>query len=383
MRTGDIPGVSVGKSILKLADKSSLGALGRAAKLALATDENQTITHLLSADKTDLTVVIIPFSPSGGLPDHLLIQISDAIVRSVFAPQSVSPEAKTEPPVADRPHTEAVLTAPTPSSAATDQAKPTKRSKTAARRRTPKSSQIPAASRPAKAKPTPKTPTPKRPKQEVVSAAETPPTGPLRETMPLPTMPDARDMIFVADAQMLPIAKALATVLKPTVKAKALPLGKFVSIFEGRAGKDAPPDKLETQLDPATRVVFLGRSTYGAYIRENSLRSGRTGAAGWAISGRQVRCSTIWAQSVPKTNVGDLIGDAQFDIGQICYMAVPKKRNGRRQTVAKGLELAGAFLEAPETIVTHRTDRDEAKHTLILLAVARWLKEGFELFLAP
>ena len=411
MRTGDIPGVTAGKSILKLAAKSDLGVLGRAAKLALNDNEPQTIARLFSIDKRHLEVVIIPFSPDGGLPDHLLVQISEAKVVKVFAAQPVSFDAKTEPPVSYKPGstTDQVLMVapvalkkpetPEPSRAPSAQTAATSPPPPAARKKsprgllksgTPKRKATPPRIRPVKRAesnaPTavkPMAPKPCKPSGDVALSAETPPTGPLRETLPLPKMPVAHDVILIADASLMPIAKALVGVLTPTVKTKALPLGKFVSIFEGRAGANAPPEELETQLDPATRLVFLGNSAYASYVREHSLRAGRTGSAGWAISGQTVRCSTIWTQSIPKHNIGDLIADAQFDIGQLCYLAVPKKRNGRRQTVNKGLALAGLFLEDPATIVPHRTPRGEAQHTLVLLAVARWLKEGFEVFLTP
>ena len=371
--------------------------LGRAAKRALHTNTPQTISRLLSTDERCLKVMFIPFSPSGGLPDHLLVQINEAETD----PSASQPQNGATEPLIVPANTPLNSEVPQPSQAAADSNAATSSAESADQGESPNGLPKSEAVDPKVTAPLPTgrpvthaesisptvgtamAPAPRIPTGEIAPSAKTPPTGPLREFLPLPRLAVAHDIILIADPSLMPIAKALVGVLTPTVKTKALPLGKFVSIFEGRAGVNAPPHELQTQLEPATRLVFLGNSKYATYVRDHSLRAGRTGSAGWAITGHTVRCSTIWTQAIPKKNIGDLIADAQFDIGQICYLAVPKKRNGRRQPVNKGLGLAGLFLEDPSTIVTHRTPREEAQHTLILLAVARWLKEGFEVFLRP
>jgi hypothetical protein len=349
--SGDIPGVKVGRSFLKMAAKEEVVVLGRAAKAALRASDPHTVDELEAIDGAIYRVVIIPFARGIAGSDHLLVTV-DA------------------PPEAPK------------TSLADDIA--LERDSVAAHRKQPPTP-IPTAPPPVPSMDGPtRRPQPRPPSpgplitgiQGTPNDMDTPPTSVSR--MMRPTAP-ASELVVIAAGGTLPLARALAAVLGDHIKVRAWPVARLVEALRERTG-NAMPNKIEHAIDPGTRLLFLGDSPFSDQVKTTSKRVVESEMSGWAIAGQDVRYGAIWIAPPPSSGIGERLGDIQFEIMELCRRAMPIGRN--KKQVDPGLKMAATFLEQPAAAETHGKLREQLRQQQLVLGIARFLQDGLDGLLA-
>lgn len=334
--SGDLPGIKIGRSFLKLADEDEVLSLGRAAKRALKDGTPRRLAAVTTADKSSVSVKLMPFSPDGGKADHLLVIVGEPEASPVDRTASPVPARRRGPKV-PAPSAEPVFTAPEDS---------------------------PTAGLNTIIEPTP--------------ATETPQTAEERAAIPLPPVPTAVELVVVAAGGTLPLARDLEKVLADRVKTRAWPVARFVDALSKRTAGDTSPEALEGALDPATRVLFIGDSPYANAVRENAHRTGPERSGSWAIGGQKIRAAAVWPGEHPAGRPGEVIADLQFEMMEVVRRAMPLRRQGRMVPVAPELSQAAAFLEQPAAMDMSGDAASQARHCQLVMSIARFIQEGLE-----
>ena len=314
--SGDVPGVRVGRSFLKMAAPDEVVMLGRAAKAALREAEPAVVDELEARDGNLYAVTMIPFARGTRGIDHLVVLVEEATAEPEF---SLSDDFEpAEPPTSKLPFSKPV-----------EVDEPTQN-----------------------------------------DDEDTPDPAPPRQEVPLAP---ANELVIVAAGGTVPLARALAKTLGDRVKARAWPVAKLVETLRERGG-DALPAHIDGVVDPGTRLLFLGDSPFSDEVRDTADQLQNGSRSGWAFGGAQVRRAAVWSPSLDGS-MSEHLGDLQFEVMEICRLAMPIGRNKR---VAPALKLAADFLEDPACAEIEGKVRDQVRHQQLVLGIALFLQHGLE-----
>lgn len=399
LQSADVAGVSVGHSFLKLAHADEVVIVGRAAKRCLADGQPVHLPRITGVDGMVHGLELTPFKadPRTAVePDHLVVVVgpaSDAHFRPTppptdrvsartktpdTAPQASPPTRRAAAPASDEPPTVAPTATPGPT--ARRAAKTTPLPAPSARS-TP--APAPAAKAPPSSKVTPapgpsarSTPAPAPPRPAARPAKVSGPPGPR-------AVPEAAELVVVAAGGGLPLARALEVVLKDRVRTRAMPVASFVEVLAKRANAEPTPAAIERAIDPTTRLWFLGESPYADATRVDAWRTEAAVNGGWALAGGDVRRASTWVGEITGARATDVVADLQFEIMEIMRRAMPIRRQGRVVEVPAGLKRAAAFLEQPAAMDVQGDTLTQARHHVLVVAIARFLQDGLDPLLDP
>lgn len=371
LQSRDIAGIAVGHSFLKLAHADEVVIVGRAAKKCLGEGVPARLARVTGVDGAVHGLDLYPFgSPT---PDHLVIVVgpagepafrptpspADRVTSRTRTPDT-APEAAAPPRnrISLPPHEAdtAVTAAPAATPAPTA-------------RRADKTTPAPAPMAPSRA-----TPAPAAPRARAAAKAPAAPA-------PQP-VPEASELVVVAAGGTLPLARALEKVLAPHVRTRAVAVASFVELLAKRSGGETAPAAIETAIDPTTRLWFLGDSPFSDATRVDAWKSETTATGGWALAGQKVRRAGTWVGEITGARATDVVADLQFEIMEIMRRAMPIRRQGRVVDVPPGLKRAAAFLEQPAAMDVQGDNLTQARHHVLVVAIARFLDEGLDPLLA-
>jgi len=327
----DVAGVRVGKSFLKFAaSKNDILAVGRAAKESLSDGKPREVKRAESVSGEAYEVALIPFGVTSARSDHLLV---------VLRPPGGEGSSGWRPTRSTKANS-----VPTPRESELDESVPVRFTNG---------------------------------KPQQAGAAEEPKNLSVSEVKSVP----AREVIVIPSPSVEPFARSCTTILQRRVKARLWPLDEFERSLSQRSKSGTRAD-LDTVVSEHTRLLFLGRSEYMEAVASGSGASRGGMGAHWKIMPGRVRRAAIWTSEMSSAggDIDEVLGDLQYELGQMSMKAIPiKSQRGIAREVDPGVELAGAYLEAPGSKLSPRsTVKEQADEQRILYAIALFLANGLE-----
>jgi len=334
----EMHGVRVGKSFLKFAaSKKDILAVGRAAKESLSDGKPREVKRAASTSGEEYKVELIPFSLDSERADHLLIILGppDEEVDAPAWESTRSPGAK--PKKQSRPSDDLDL-----------------QTAVAAAARAGKGGQ-------------------KTEKFEVMKGRAVKPR--VLEVQSA----EAHEVILIATPEVEKLAQQFADVLGRRLKARLWRLAQFERSLANR-GSDGHTIDLDELVSKHTRLIFLGTSDFAQSVANGGGDVKGSMGAHWKVRAGKVRQAAIWISDSGVDDFDELLGDLQFEIGQISMKAIPiKNKRGIAKDIDPGVELAGAYLEDPGSGLTARSSvQEQSEEYQFLYAIALFLSEGLE-----
>ncbi len=342
----ELDGVRVGKSFLKFAaSKSDILAVGRAAKESLSDGKPREVKRAEATDGTTYKVELVPYGTESKRADHLLI---------ILGP----PDEETE----------------------TASWEPTRSPAAIAKKSAPKSrpasdltlgAAVAAASRAKEGGQKTEKFTPSEAREVRQPAV----LGPPQEAEEVAAL-EAHEVILIASKNVESLAQSFADVLGRRLKTRLWPIAQFEKSLESR-GSDFDLDEL---VSPHSRLVFLGKSEFAQSVANGGGDVNGAMGAHWKIRAAKVRRAAIWISDAGAEDADELLGDLQFEVGQISMRAIPvKSKRGIKREIDPGVALAGAYLEDPGTgLNLTSTIEEQVVEYQYLYAIAQFLTDGLE-----
>ena len=319
-------GVRVGRSFLKFAaSKADILAVGRAAKESLSDGKPREVKEAKSINGDVHSVSLLPFGGDDGRAKHLLVMLKPP------APKS---EARNWEPTRSP--------APQPALEVT---------------RVQEDDVVPV-----------------RFSNGLGTAV--PPDAPPADV----EVSEAREIILIPSPEVESLAQQCATVVAQRLKTRLWPLAQFEASLATKSHSSDLAD-LDDMVSAHSRLIFLGRSEFAEDVARGAGGGGQHMGANWKILPGKVRRAAIWTtrQDGP-TDLDDLLGELQFELGQMSMKAIPfKTKRGITRAIDPGVKLAGDYLEAPgSNLTTGSTLQEQAEEHRYLYAIATFLSEGLE-----
>ena len=358
LASGPVPGIVIGRSMLKMVDQEDVITVGRAAKRALEDGEVRVVGGIVGSDGSRINMEILPFSREGNTLDHLLVTVTRAAVlrtstpepsgRANWAPKALHSEKEssdneeTEVPPATRPAISAFMA---------------------------ESPQLPESGEVTFEMPF------KAPTTAPTSVESTPNTHVDRHSAPMQQAPKAQEVLVVVDSEHIAIGHALARLLDDVLPSRAIPLGRFGHILHRRSGATTA-ESIPSVISPETRVIFCGPSEFSIHIQDTSARYERDDLTQWYISGGLPRMATILPTKVSASERLAILGDLQFETGEYVRRGLAALDPIRRAEMPDGLRLAAALFDDPIAFNAPSGRDEELFHNQMILGLARFLEQG-------
>lgn len=326
----DLDGVRVGKSFLKFAaSKSDILAVGRAAKESLSDGKPREVKRAEATGGEAYSVSLVPFSIDSKRADHLMVILGpvEEVVEAVTEWEPTrGPAAVIERPLPARP-----LQPGARQGLAVTDVKP---------------SSAPGAGG-----------------HSIVEVSS----------------PEAHEIVLIATAEVAALAAQLSAILGRRIKTRLWPLSQFRDSLLSRGGTGSSDD-IDGLVSGNTRLIFIGKSGFShAIAASGGTVHGRLGAH-WSVLPGAVRQAAIWMSDPDVDDFDELLGDLQFEVGQISMSAIPgRPGRGVVKEIAPGLALAAAYLEDPgSSLTSDSTIEAMSAEYRLLYGIAMFLSEGLE-----